>query len=98
MVSALFQSRTKEKGGTRNLTRNGTGFGWGVIEDLYSRELKRMQAGQLNRVPKLKESHVVRDSWTRLNVLPSKVMQVITAWVYMISMCKEELPIFNVAR
>ncbi len=37
---------------------------------------ERMQAGQATRVPKLKQSHIVRDSWTRLNVLPSKVMQV----------------------
>ena len=35
-----------------------------------------MKAGMTTRVPKLKESHILRDSWTRLNVLPSKVMQV----------------------
>ena len=34
-----------------------------------------MHNGQLTRVPKLKESYIIRDSWTRLNVLPSKVMQ-----------------------
>ena len=35
-----------------------------------------MSNGQVARVPKLKESHTVRDSWTHLNVLPSKVLQV----------------------
>lgn len=38
--------------------------------------MDRLRNGQITRVPKLKESHVCRDSWTRLNVLPSKVMQV----------------------
>lgn len=27
-------------------------------------------------VPKLKEIHVIRDSWTKLNVIPAKIMQV----------------------
>lgn len=46
------------------------------MEDMYKRELVRIRSGQISRVPELKESHVQRDSWTRLNVLPSKVMQV----------------------
>ena len=51
-------------------------FGWKTIQDLYKREVERIKSGQITRVPKLKESYVRRDSWTRLNVLPSKVMQV----------------------
>ena len=43
------------------------------MEDLYGRKISRMQMGQFARVPKMKES---QDSWTRLNVLPAKVMQV----------------------
>ena len=35
--------------------------------------------GISRRVPGLKYSHVVRDSWTRLNVLPAKIMQVCCA-------------------
>ena len=50
-------------------------FGWESVKDLYSREIDRMHNVQLTRVPKLKESYIIRDSWTRLNVLPSKVMQ-----------------------
>lgn len=76
MVSALYQSRPKSAGGTREFTKSGVSFGWEVLKGLYSREMERMKNGQLTRVPKLRESHIVRDSWTRLNVLPSKVMQV----------------------
>jgi len=43
---------------------------------IHHRDLMRIRAGQCSCVPKLKESHIIRDSWTRLNVLPSKVMQV----------------------
>jgi hypothetical protein len=35
MISALFQSRPKMKGGTRNLITNGTFLGWKSIEDMY---------------------------------------------------------------
>lgn len=76
MVSALFQSRAKSAGGTRDFVKGGVHFGWKTVQDLYKRELDRIKAGQATRVPKLKESHIQRDSWTRLNVLPSKVMQV----------------------
>ena len=73
MVSALFQSRS---GGTREFLNNGTSLGWKSLQDMYQREVQRMRAGCATRVPNLKESHIVRDSGTRLNVLPSKVMQV----------------------
>ena len=57
------------------LEKDGVQFGWKSTQSLYARELECMRAGQVTRVPKLKESHIVRDSWTRLNVLPSKVTQ-----------------------
>ena len=76
MVSTLFQSRPRARGGTRTLQKAGKPITWKTVEDMYSREVERMQAGQATRIPKLKESHILRDSWTRLNVLPSKVMQV----------------------
>ena len=76
MISALFQSRPEARGGARDFLKDDTNFGWTVLEDLYARELQRMQSGQATRVPKLKESYIQRDSWTRLNVMPSKVMQV----------------------
>lgn len=39
-------------------------------------DMKRAKNGQTRKVPKLKYSYIVRDSWTRLNVLPAKIMQV----------------------
>ena len=43
-----------------------------TMEGMLNREVNRMQSGQLCRVPGLKENHVHRDSWTRLNVKPAK--------------------------
>ena len=34
-------------------------------------------------VPRLKASHVFRDSWTRLNVTPAKIMFLYTTYTYM---------------
>ena len=76
MVSALYQSRPRFSGGTRDFVKGDQHFGWKTIQDLYKREVERIKSGQITRVPKLKERYVRRDSWTRLNVLPSKVMQV----------------------
>ena len=60
-----------------HLTIDKNTFGWSIIEKMYDREVTRIKNGQCARIPKLKQSHIHRDSWTRLNVLPSKVMQVI---------------------
>ena len=77
MISALHYSRVD---GTKpNCFRQGSKavqFGWEAIESLLARELQRVKDGQLVRVPGLKESYVHRDSWTRLNVKPAKIMQV----------------------
>ena len=54
MVSALFQSRPNECGGTRKFTIGQCSFGWSMIEDLHTRELERIKAGQCSRVPKLR--------------------------------------------
>ena len=51
-------------------------FDWEAIEGLLARELQGVEDGKLVRVPGLKESYVHRDSWTRLNVKPAKIMQV----------------------
>ena len=74
MVSALYQSRPRFSGGTREFVKDKHHFGWKTIQDLYKREVECIKNGQITRVPK--PSFVRRDSWTRLNVLPSKVMQV----------------------
>lgn len=72
MVSALHSSRP---GGTKNFMRHGVHFGWLDIQSLKAREDDRCRNGQLRFVPGLLQSYVDRDSWTRLNVKPSKIMQ-----------------------
>ena len=54
---------------------DGVEFGWSAIEMLYERECNRVE-GKTRMVPRLKEVHVIRDSWTKLNVTPAKIMQV----------------------
>lgn len=43
---------------------------------MYKADLCRAKGGISRRVPGLKFFHVVCDSWTRLNVLRAKIMQV----------------------
>ena len=74
MVNALFSSKP---GGTKQFKRvNEAEFGWKAITDLYTRELIRVSKSQARMVPRLREAHCLRDSWTKLNVLPAKIMQV----------------------
>ena len=43
---------------------------------MYKQECKRVNDGLTRMIPKLKEVHVIRDSWMKLNVTPAKIMQV----------------------
>jgi len=74
-VNALFSSQS---GGTKDFqnTSGGEKFGWKAITDLYTRECQRRQNGEARMVPKLCEAYVLWDSWTKLNVLPAKIVQV----------------------
>lgn len=73
MIASLYASRSS---GTNCFSRKGIQFGWRSIEDMLKREVQRMKKDELVRVPGLKENYVYRDSWTRLNVKPAKIMQV----------------------
>lgn len=75
MINALFSSQS---GGTKSFQNTicGEQFGWKAITDLYARECQRREKGEARVVPKLKEAYVLRDSWTKLNVLPAKIVQV----------------------
>jgi hypothetical protein len=73
MINALFSSKY---GGTKSFMLDGVLFGWPAIVSLYEWECKRVSSGLTRMVPKLKEIHVIRDSWTKLNVAPAKIMQV----------------------
>ena len=74
MISALYSS---QDGGTKDFMKNDVTFGWSTIVKIYNADLYRAKNGISRRVPGLKYSYIVRDNWTRLNVLPAKIMQVI---------------------
>ena len=74
MINALFTSKV---GGTRRfLNEAGTLFGWQAIVGMYQRECESRDAGSARMIPRLWEIHIIRDSWTKLNVTPAKIMQV----------------------
>ena len=75
MVSALFSSGGG-MGKTKFFCNKGDMFGWDTIARLWKREEERAERGLMSEVPKLKERYIKRDSWTRLNVAPAKIMQV----------------------
>ena len=74
MIAALYSSKT---GGTKSFCKDGVSIGWQAIEHVFQADMTRAKAGLSRRVPELKYAYVVRDSWTRLNVLPAKIMQVL---------------------
>ena len=73
MIAALYSSRT---GGTKEFSKEKNRFGWSTIESVYKSDMCRAENGISRGVPGLKYSHIVLDSWTRLNALPAKIMQV----------------------
>jgi len=76
MINALFSS---ESGGTKLFQRgkDKSPFGWATIIDMYTQEVDRARQQQTCMVPRLKEVHVLRDAWTKLNISPAKIMQVL---------------------
>lgn len=73
MINALFSSIS---GGTKEFILQKVLFGWKFILDLWERDCRRISNGKTRMVPKLMEVHIIRDSWTELNVSPAKMMQV----------------------
>jgi hypothetical protein len=72
MINALHSSGP---GGTKSFIYDGVLFGWDAILSMYKRESKRLKRNETRMVHRLKEVHVIRDSWTKLNVTPAKIMQ-----------------------
>lgn len=73
MVNALFASGP---GGTKCfVSRDGIPFGWQAIIDLFGRECERQRNGIPRDVPALRKNFIWRDPWTKLNVMPAKIMQ-----------------------
>lgn len=48
----------------------------GSYINMYHRECQRRNNGLARMVPHLREIHVLRDAYTKLNVIPAKIMQV----------------------
>ena len=74
MINALHSSR---ENGTKSFECNGSQFGWAEIYKMWVRECERRNVGAARMVPKLRETHIIRDPWTKLNVAPAKIMQVL---------------------
>ena len=49
---------------------------------MFVRECEKADKGVARMVPKLREVHIIRDSWTKLNVAPAKIMQV-SSFIFM---------------
>ena len=73
MIAALYSSRQQ---GTKEFTKDNHQFGWKTVETVFAQEMERAENGLSRKVPGLKYAFVYRDNWTRLNVLPAKIMQV----------------------
>ena len=73
MINALHSSQV---GGTKNFTLDGQNFGWQAIIDMFERECQHVRDSNARMIPKLREAHIIRDSWIKLNVIPAKIMQV----------------------
>ena len=74
MIAALYSSRPQ---GTKEFTQDSVQFGWKTIQKVFAEDLERAENGLSRKVPGLKYAHVYRDNWTRLNVRPAKIMQVL---------------------
>lgn len=72
-IAALYSLRAK---GTKAFEIDDTPLHWKAIEDQYHRDKARREQGCAPKVPNLKYNYVYSDAWTRLNVLPAKIMPV----------------------
>ena len=72
MINPLFSSKS---GGTKQFQqgKENNSFGWSTIIDMYNRYVNRARKQQTHTVPCMKDVHVLRDAWTKLNVSPTKV-------------------------
>ena len=87
MIIAVFSSKS---GGTKQFQRGKekTSFGWVSIIDMYKQDVHQARQQQTCMVPHLKEVHVLRDAWTKLNVSLAKILQVWeTVSSYVILIC-----------
>ena len=72
LVSTLHSSRPTS---AKYFIRNDIHFGWSDIVAMKVRDDQRFKDGQLRFVQGLLQIYIERDSWTRLNVKPAKILQ-----------------------
>ena len=56
---------------------------------MYKRECQRHENGVARMIPRLREIHIIGDSWTKLNISPVKIMQVSFDKIYTVFTSKE---------
>lgn len=77
MKNLINQLWASQASGAKSFeTREGTNFGWPVIEAMWLREKDKRAHHLIRMVPRLIHSFIKRDPWTKLNVAPAKIMQV----------------------
>ena len=76
MINALWSSR---EGGAKRFLHGSekVHFGWQAIIDMWDRERSKRDHNQICLVPGMIQAYVERDAWTKLNVKPAKLMQVV---------------------
>lgn len=75
-VVKKHDQHTTDPGGKRRLLHDNTAFGWKAMVDVYDGDIARARQGLAREVRGLQKSYITRDSWTKLNVRPAKIMVV----------------------
>ena len=76
MIAALYSSKI-DGSGTKSFMLHEILFGWKGIVKVYKNDLERAKRNQAPLVAGLKYAYIERDNWTRLNVRPAKIMQIL---------------------
>ena len=76
MIAALYSSKL-DGSGTKSFMLHEILFGWKGIVKVYKNDLERAKRNQAPLVAGLKYAYIERDNWTRLNVRPAKIMQIL---------------------
>ena len=62
-------------------------FGWKAIQAMWEREKAKRDNQQVRLVPRLVKAYIDRDAWTKLNVKPAKIMQVMHCQIIIVNPC-----------
>ena len=65
VIAQLYASRPN---GAKAFEKDDISIGWKPVNDIYQNDVQNAARNNVQQVPGLKLSYVVRDAWTRLNV------------------------------